>query len=45
MPLAMPGDAVSPGINNCNLMNVAAFTVVAGLVLAALAMREPSQDA
>src|SRR5258708_21341834 len=32
LPVAVPGAAVSPGANNCNLANAPAFTVIAGLV-------------
>src|ERR1700720_1612759 len=34
LPLALPGAAVSPGTNNCSFVNVPAFTVMFGLVLA-----------
>src|SRR5258707_5020632 len=36
LPLAVPGAAVSPGANNCNLANTPALTLTAELVLAAL---------
>lgn len=36
LPVALPGNAVSPGINNCNFVNAPAFTDVAGLVFAVL---------
>src|ERR1041385_5514115 len=36
LPLAVPGAAVSPGTNNCNLANRPALTVSAAVVLAAL---------
>jgi len=35
LPLALPGDAVSPGTMSCILAKRPAFTVIAGLVLAA----------
>ena len=34
LPVALPGDAVSPGTNNCSFANAPAFTVTLGLVLA-----------
>src|SRR2546430_17404446 len=34
LPLAVPGAAVSPGTNSCSLVKAAAFTVMAGGVLA-----------
>jgi len=49
-PVAVPGAAVSPGNNICNLLKAAAFTVVEGLVFAvrlvvvtseAVSVREP----
>src|SRR2546423_698006 len=36
LPLALPGEATSPGSSSCSLVNAPAFTVVAGLVLAVL---------
>src|SRR5947207_2102506 len=36
LPLAEPGAAVSPGTNSCSLVEEAAFTVMAGVVLAVL---------
>ena len=35
LPVAVPGAAVSPGINTCNFTNGPALTVTAGLVLTA----------
>src|SRR5439155_1639469 len=36
LPLLDPGEAVSPGTNNCNFVKLPALTVMAGLVLAVL---------
>src|SRR5439155_12484102 len=36
LPVAVPGAAVSPGINSCSLANAPALAVIAGLVLAVL---------
>ena len=36
LPVGVPGAAVSPGSSNCNLAAAPEFTVMAGLVLAAL---------
>src|SRR5919197_4707541 len=36
LPVALPGDAVSPGARICNLVNAPTLTVMAGLVLAVL---------
>src|SRR4051812_31405856 len=41
LPVALPGEAVSPGISNCSLLKAPALIVVAGLVLAVL---EPSLE-
>src|SRR3954471_17771414 len=41
LPVALPGEAVSPGISNCSLLNAPALIVVDGLVLAVL---EPSLE-
>src|SRR5882724_5103934 len=32
LPLTVPSDAVSPGLNNCSLAKAPAFTVMSGLV-------------
>src|SRR6185503_10260615 len=32
LPVALPGEAVSPGTRICNLLNAPAFTVIGGLV-------------
>src|SRR3954463_7567156 len=34
LPVPLPGEAVSPGISSCSLLNAPALIVVAGLVLA-----------
>src|SRR5256885_2053468 len=34
LPVALPGEAVSPGARICNLVNAPTFTVMGGLVLA-----------
>src|SRR2546430_764060 len=36
LPVALPGEAVSPGARICNLVNAPTFTVMGGLVLAVL---------
>src|SRR5439155_3518 len=36
LPVALPGEAVSPGTNSCSLVNVATLTAIAGLVLAVM---------
>ena len=36
MPVALPGEAVSPGTRSCNLVKRAALTVIDGLVLAVM---------
>src|SRR5260370_33211113 len=33
LPVALPGEAVSPGASTCSLLNAPAATVIAGLVL------------
>src|SRR5213596_881697 len=42
LPLAVPGAAVSPGTNSCNLANAAPLTRMAELVLGALLPSETS---
>src|ERR1044071_1131872 len=37
LPLALPGEAVSPGTNNCSLAKAPELTVMEGVVLAAIA--------
>src|SRR5439155_15425722 len=37
LPLALPGDAVSPGVNSCSLANAPAPTLIDGLVFTAMA--------
>src|SRR3954453_19782314 len=41
LPVALPGEAVSPGISSCSLLKAPALIVVDGLVLAVL---EPSLE-
>ena len=36
LPVALPGEAVSPGARICNFVNAPTLTVMAGLVLAVL---------
>ena len=36
LPVALPGEAVSPGASNCSFTNAPALTAMAGLVLAVL---------
>ena len=43
MPVADPGEAVSPGTRSCNFVNAPALTVIEGLVFAVLVLSEKSE--